>query len=466
MYGTKPPPSTAAVRNAEGARLWGAGHQQDAIAAFVHAVELRADFAEGWCNLAAAAATIGDNRQALQLFQHAVTLDPTLVQAHMGLGGLAERCGQLEVSATWYRRAFALNSAGSETRLALGSALARVGDAAGMAMLEELVAEEPDSAEAHFSLALSLLLHGRYQRGWQEHEWRVRLARMPTCQRSFPEPRWHGEPLDGRSILLYTEQGFGDTLQFVRYAPLVAARGGRVILEAQPGLRRLLSEHPGVAECVAKGVWEAPGAPRPRFSVYAPLLSLPLLFGTQLESIPPPVTPAVPSPGKRRRDGLQVGLVWAGDLRHHHNHLRSISLEEWRPLAGVEGAVFTSLQKGSAEAELAVHGADFRFVERCADVHDFADTAAILAELDLVITVDTAVAHLAGTLGKPVWLLLHPMVDWRWGLTGTTTPWYPTARLFRRKSTSDNWATVFGDVADALRQLVAEKSADEVLSRT
>ena len=449
----------AVAYNVEGARLWAAGLQQDAVAAFFKAVELEADFADAWCNLAVAAAALGDNKQALKLFEHAVTLDPRLVRAHMGLGALAERYGQIEASAHSYRRAFILEKTNSEARLALGSALVRLGDAAGLAMLEALVEEEPDSAEAHWGLALSLLLQDHYRRGWQEHEWRMQLARMPTCQRSFPEPRWQGEPLQGKSILLYTEQGFGDTLQFARYAPLVAARGGRVILEVQPGLHRLLGTLPGVAECVAKGVWDAPGTARLRFSTYAPLLSLPLLFGTKVETIPPALAPALPPPQNNRREGLHVGLVWCGDMRHYRNHLRSIPLEQWRSLAAIEGVVFTSLQKGPAEAELASHGDAFRFVEQCTDVQDFAETAAVVTELDLVITVDTSVAHLAGILGKPVWVLLHPMaVDWRWGLAGETTPWYPTARLFRRSPSSD-WGAVFEQLADTLRELVSHKLA-------
>ena len=275
-------------------------------------------------------------------------------------------------------------------------------------------------------------------------------------RRSFTQPPWQGEPLEGRPILLYAEEGFGDTLQFARYVPLVAERGGRVILDVQPGLRRLLRNLPGVAHCMAQA-----GEAMPAFAVHASLMSLPYLFRTTLDSIPPPVLspewPGLVLQPASKEGPLRVGLVWAGNPKHQRDSVRSIPLEQWRPLASIEGVSFTSLQKGPGELQIEEHGACFDFIGDSSRIKDFVDTAAVIVDLDLVITVDSAVAHLAGTMGKPVWILLDNTRDWRWGLESNKTPWYPSARLFRQTVPTD-WRGVIEEVAAALAEQSARKS--------
>ncbi len=299
--------------------------------------------------------------------------------------------------------------------------MALQGDPAGVAWLERLAEAQPDSAVAHWNYSMALLLHGDLKRGWREYEWRWRWERFPSPIRNFTQPLWQGEELHGASILLHAEQGLGDTLQFARYAPLVAARGGRVILEVQSSLYRLLQRIPGVEVCIKAG------DPLPEFDLQCPLMSLPQAFGTTLASIPPivPYFSSEDDGASRRTAALRVGLVWAGNPKHQRDRLRSIPFALLGPLLEQPGVAFVSLQKDTVgEAAMLPHPV--------AEAKDFLDTARIVSELDLVITVDTSVAHLAGAMGKPVWVLIASSPDWRWGLGTEATPWYPTMRLFRQ----------------------------------
>jgi hypothetical protein len=288
-------------------------------------------------------------------------------------------------------------------------------------------------------------LQGNFREGWEEYEARWDTESFGAVKRSFSQPLWRGEPLAGESILLHAEQGFGDTMQFVRYVPLVASRGGQVVLEIQPRLRRLLGNLPGAAKVIVRG------EELPEFSWHCPLLSLPLAFDTRLANIPAKVPYLYPGEMEVQKwsrrlqgDGLRVGLAWAGNPNHVREGERSIPLEQLAPLMQVAGTTFYSLQKGPATAQ--IHKLPgIRLIDLDSQQNDFADTAAIIANLDLVITVDTAVAHLAGAMGKPVWVLLHHVPDWRWLLHRDDSPWYPAARLFRQTIAKD-WTSVIGRV--------------------
>ena len=274
-----------------------------------------------------------------------------------------------------------------------------------------------------------LLSRGDFTRGFAEYEWRKRRA-SATDKRDFAQPLWLGEGnIAGKTVLLHAEQGYGDTIQFVRYAPLVAARGATVVLEVQASLKPLLSGLPGVSAVVSRG------EPLPPFDLHCPLMSLPLAFRTTLDTVPA-ATPYLHAPPDRDRematrlagDGLKVGLVWSGSPTHKNDHNRSIALGKLAPLLGDEKIQFISLQRDLRDGDQKILRALPNVQALGPELQDFADTAAVISLLDLVIAVDTGVAHLAGALGKPVWVLLPFIAEWRWLEGRDDSPWYPAAR--------------------------------------
>ena len=333
-------------------------------------------------------------------------LDPDFAKAHNTLGTILSARGQVEDALAHYETAIGL---------------------------------KPDYAHAHWNRALVRLLLGDYPRGWADYEWRWQCKKAFHLP-AFSQPRWDGGPLTGKTILLYAEQGLGDTLHFVRYARLVQLCGGRVVLQMPAS-----TYSASFALCRHRRVvpW---GSPPPAFDVYAALMSLPALFGTTLENIPAEIPYLHADPNLvehwRRQltvvDGFKVGIAWQGSTTHAWDRHRSVPLTAFAPLAEVPGVRLISLQKGPAaqQAESVSGGipvADFGdLVDRTSGA--FMDTAAILKGLDLVICVDTAVAHLAGGMGVPVWLALHHTPDWRWLRGREDSPWYPNVRLFRQPS--------------------------------
>ncbi|HMV32993.1 MAG TPA: glycosyltransferase family 9 protein, partial [Gemmatimonadales bacterium] len=332
----------------------------------------------------------------------------------------------------------------------LGRALGELGHhAEAIAACRRAIAVRPDWSEAHWNLALPLLRTGQYEEGWREFEWRFTAARRRLRPEPSALPAWQGEPLAGRTLLVYWEQGFGDTIHFCRYVPLLAAAGARVLLQVQAPLRRLLAGLAGVAEFVG----EDASAVRADFKVA--LMSLPHRFGTTLETIPATmpylVAPALPAgltlghSGRRR-----VGLAWGGSPAQTNNRFRSIPLADLAPLCALPGIDWYSLQVGATAAEAATLAAA-GVTDLGPRLGDFADTAAVMQELDLVLTIDTSVAHLAGALGRPTWILLSHTCCWRYLLDRTDSPWYPTARLFRQPARGA-WAPVVAAVRTALEE--------------
>jgi tetratricopeptide (TPR) repeat protein len=326
-----------------------------------------------------------------------------------------------------------------------------------IAEARQAVALAPDDAEPHVHLALCLLTAGRYEEGFREYEWRARLKEGLLPGAHLAAPVWDGGPLAGRTILLVGEQGLGDTLQFCRYAPLVAAQGGRVVLAVQTALADLCRSLAGVETVVASG------ETLPPFAVHAPLLSLPRLLGTTPATVPATVPYLAADPGRAARWrealgglGFRVGIAWQGNPKGAADKGRSIPLRHFLPLARVPGVSLVSLQKGHGTEQLSEMPADVAIIDAGRRCDTFTDTAAVVANLDLVIASDSAVAHLAGALGTPVWIALKAAPAWRWGLAGESTPWYPTARLFRQLRPGD-WASVFSKIADTLRQEVAAR---------
>ena len=326
-----------------------------------------------------------------------------------------------------------------------------------LADYERAIALQPDFAEAHWNEALVKLITGDFDRGWAKYEWRWNKESWVHARRNFPQPLWLGDAaIDGKVILLHSEQGLGDTIQFCRYAPMVAARGARVILEVERSLRELMTTVAGVTQVISKG------DALPDFDVHCPLLSLPLAFGTRLETIPSDIAylraPSPTSTNWEARFGPKrprIGLAWSGNAVHQNDRDRSISLRALLPLLDID-ATFVSLQKDVRASDAALLEEHRKIIHLGDTLKDFSDTAAAISHLDLVISVDTSVAHLAGALGKPVWVLLAAAPDWRWLLDRDTSPWYPTARLFRQDDRR-TWDSVVPQVREAALKFVESR---------
>jgi tetratricopeptide (TPR) repeat protein len=447
-------PENGEAYNHLGSVFTNMGKTEEAVEAFLRAVELDPSCAEGYFNLGSALTHNGEAARAIEYLNTAIDIRPNYAKTYQNLGVAQPALGDIAAAAAAYRKALACQPGNVDLLSNLASVLVAQGDDEGIALFERLIEEEPDSAHIHWNFSVALLLRGDYARGWREYEWRCRWDKFPSPQREFKQPRWHGEPLEGATILLHGEQGFGDTLQFARYAPLVAQRAGRVVLEVQGGLQDLFKGVDGVAECIPQG------DPLPDFSCHCPLMSLPLIFGTTLETIPP-LLPHRYGEGcafgtAEERDNLMVGLVWAGNPKHANDQLRSMSLRHFLPLTGVDSVSLVSLQKGLPAAQISEGHLPFSLPDALVSARDFSDTAAVISKLDLVIAVDTAVAHLAGAIGKTVWVLVASVPDWRWGLHGDTTPWYPTARIFRQ-SFVGGWEELMGRVTSELALFVDSK---------
>jgi hypothetical protein len=326
-------------------------------------------------------------------------------------------------------------------------------DQAALSHYDTVLRLDPNAAETHYNRALILLANGQYEAAWPEYEWRMRLPQFPLHARS--EPLWQGETLGARSLLVHAEQGLGDTLHFVRYLPLVRPLAGRVVLQAPAVLVPLLRQS-GISDVYADN------EPLPNCDAQVPLLSLPGRLGTTRQDIPAcipylAIDLARAEPWSKRLaniDGFRIGIAWQGSPTHLSDKRRSVPLDRFAPLAQIPGVSLISLQKRDgldqlAKAPFEVHPLPDRWDEEGA----FLDTAAIMGCLELVICADTAVAHLAGALGVPVWVALSTRPDWRWLRVGTTTPWYPTMRLFRQTE-AGNWFSVMEQMAEEVRQLV------------
>ena len=426
----------------------------------------------------------GRHDQAIQWIGRAVVLDPNNPAAHSNLGEAYRAKGQLDEASAAYRRALelkpgfthALNNLGAvfteqgrpedaveilrgalaaDPRCAeacnnLGNAFAELGrlDEA-IAAFERALELQPDYDNARFGQSLVRLLKGDFERGWPLYEAR---RVVHHAERHFPKPMWNGSPLPGQRVLVHAEQGFGDAIQFVRYASQIARCGGEVIVECPPGLVELFRSAKDVRGVVPVG------EPLPAFDFHLPILSQPLVFHTTRETIPREVPYLFAEPARReawrqrlaaRGTRPKVGLAWAGNPAKVQLRKRHISLDQLGPLFRDSPVDFFSLQVGGGTNQIQPRTAIASMNDFTEHLHDFADTAALMAELDLIISVDTAAAHLAGALGRPVWTLLPFIPDWRWGMEGERTPWYPTMRLFRQPARGD-WESVIQRVANEL----------------
>jgi len=435
------------------------GRAEEAVPCYRRAIALRPGNPVTHNNLGIALKQAGQLQEAATAYRQAIALKPDYVEAHNNLGNALKELGQLEEAAQCFQRALAIRPELADAHSNLGIVLLAQGRADEAAQAyERAIALNPDFAEARNNLALIQLLKGDFEHGWEGYEWRWKLKVAVAPRRDFPQPEWRGEQQAGERVLVHAEQGFGDAIQFCRYIPLMAQRGAKVILEVQPELKRLLASLAGVDELATMG------EVLPSFDCHIPLLSLPRVFGTRLETVPadipylqaPPVLVEAWREKLSGMAGLRVGLAWAGSPQHMNDRNRSLALSTLAPLAAVGGATYVVLQKGPAVAQAATPPAGMKLIDLGAELGDFADTAAVVANLDLVIAVDTAVAHLAGALGKTVWLLLPFAGEWRWLQERSDSPWYPSMRLFRQPRPG-----AWGEVLEAaVQELGAMRAQD------
>jgi Tetratricopeptide repeat/Glycosyltransferase family 9 (heptosyltransferase) len=393
----------------------------------------------------------------IDLMRHAIAAggdDPNL---HNNLGNALLSWGKWNEAIESCRRAITLQPNFPEAIDNLGCALRAIGNLdEAISCFRQAITLQPNSPAPHLHLAMALLLLCQWEEGWREYEWRRRLPEYPKAWDALPQPQWDGSPLAGRRIILYAEQGLGDTIQFLRFIPLVQKRGGQVLLFVQPELHRLLEgENSFGAELLHRARPQDP--PTAQFDTHLPLLSLPLVLNESAPAAstdlpqPPYIRPkpALTEQWQIKSAALKVGLTWAGRPKHTNDRHRSIPLAMFAPLAH-NGIEFYSLQLNAPPAP-----APMPMIDRTAEFQDFADTSALIEQMDLVVTVDTAVAHLAGAMGKKTWLLLPFKPDFRWRLDRDDTPWYPTMRLFRQPRPGD-WNEPISRLARELHRLAVK----------
>jgi tetratricopeptide (TPR) repeat protein len=452
-------PNLAEAHNNLGNALKEKKQIREAVSCFRQGIALHPKSAEAHNNLGAVLSELGETLAAIAEFREAIALRPNYAIALNNLGCALKDLGQDEQAIAVFRQAIGHSSALAEGHSNLAGALGNLGrNEEAIAASREAIAQSPTLAAAHMSMGIALLSSGDFEQGWNEYEWRCRHEGFRVPERAHGQPVWDGSPLEGRSLLIYTEQGLGDSIQFVRYLPLLIQQGSKVVIECQAEVERLVRLTGWDCQIVKRG------EPLPHFDLHCPLLSLPRAFGTTLSNLPSevPYLKADAEDAKMwqhrlaERDRLKVGLVWAGSAGHKNDRNRSMGLSQLGALRHVPGVRFFSLQKGELGVQYETEGAPLELINWTAELGDLADTAALISNLDLVIAVDTGVAHLAGALSKPVWVLLPAVADWRWLREGEDSPWYPTMRLFRQKSAGD-WAGVVDRVAETLAEFGQER---------
>lgn len=502
------------------------GYPSESLANYQSVLKLRPDYPEAWLNLGDLQRSEGRLNEAETCFRNAIKLLPSNVPAHLNLSMVLDALGKTNEAEQEARSALTLAPENVRAQSYLGALLIKLShideaielskralgsdpkfapayvtlsqgllirnkleEAArscetllefapenisgltclgvsrtrqrrsweALVSLEKAVHLNPEDSDAMINLAICELLLGRYLSGWKHYEARWTTQLTFCVPRNFTQPRWRGEELLGRTLLLYGEQGFGDTIQFARYVPLAAKLGGRVLLECQPALKPLLQTMPGV-----DGVFGY-GENLPAFDLQAPLLSLPGIFQTTLESIPAvvpylrPTKDTIEPLPKREGARIKIAFAWCGS-RSQNDDQRPLPMECLRPILEVPNASFYSFQTGPAAEELRRSNFGSEVVDLSPQLKTFASSAALLDQVDLVISIDTALAHLAGAMGKPAWVLLPFAPDWRWKLVGESCPWYPTLRLFRQSKFAD-WSEPVNGVVEELQALIRKRSA-------
>lgn len=440
-----------------GDALQAVGRSEEAIASYRAALFLSPTDAGAHNNLGNAYLHLGQLEDAAACYRRAVECEPRLLQAQSNLGDVLTKLDRPEEGLVCAQHVLALDPNFADGHLNMGVSFWRMGHfAEAEACYRRAIALKPDLVDAHLNLGLLLLLHGRYEEGWREYEWHWRSGTHASRRRDLVAPTWDGQPAEGKTILAYCDQGFGDTLQFVRYLPLVLeqSRAARLVVECQPVLLPLLRQLDGPQiEFVPRADSDAASPPH---DLHVSFFDFPLVLRRfEPLTMPEPYLNADEEKRKAWRSRLgpagrkRVGIAWAGNPAQRDDRRRSMKPEMLRPILDIPGITFVNLQfQPSGSLPPSIAGASV--LDPREHILDFSDSAALLAELDLIITVDTSVAHLAGALGRPVWVLVSFVPDFRWGINHTNTPWYPSMRLFRQPRPGD-WETVVKDVGTAWR---------------
>ncbi|MHA7841228.1 MAG: tetratricopeptide repeat protein [Gammaproteobacteria bacterium] len=433
-----------------------ANEPEKAETLFQHAIQLRPTNADLFFNLGCLYHSLKQWDKAIETYETGLQLNESHAGSHNNLGNIYKEQEDFERARTHYKKAIEADANHVNSYIGLAAIHFNLGEIKeAEATFRKATTIAPDYPRSHTQLGMMLLLQGQMEEGWREYDWRYKQMEM---HRKITQPLWEGKPFRQQTLLITAEQGIGDAIHFIRYLPQVNALGGKVIVECQPSLKALWMAQPYIDTVITMG------QPLPEFDIYCPLMRLARIFNTTLDTIPGEV-PYIVTPEKlvsqwSKKMGdkdvlFRVGIVWAGNPHYVDDKYRSCTLENFVPLMSVEGVEFFSLQKGSQTAEnkqwLLEHG----ITDLEEELKDFAHTAAVIEQLDLVIAVDTAVAHLAGALNKPLWVLLPYASDWRWLQEDKTTAWYPSAQLFRQPHWKD-WDGLFKMVTKSLGKIVKQ----------
>ena len=431
------------------------GKLQEAEKCLLMCLKLNPDFAAARNNLGELYRERGELERASEQYRKAIELDPNGAAPYNNLGIAKHDLGDPVTAIGLYKQAIGLNANYVDAVNNLATSyldLRRIDEA--MTTFRQAIKMDPNNSDAHSNIAYALLLNGQFAEGWEEYEWRWKCAKFPSPKRGFRQPLWNGEDIAGKRILVHAEQGLGDAIQFLRYLPMVAQRGATVILEVKPEMTRLAQQFAGIAQIVTYG------EPLPEFDWQVPMLSLPRAFKTRVDSIPADV-PYLHADGQlveewRTRLGPQsgkprVGLAWAGNPTQGIDRFRSLKLGQLAPFARATNVAFHSVQKGYATEQLKSPPPGLQIIDHSEELTDLSQTAALMMNLDLIVSTCTSPPHLAGALGRPVWIMVPSNGDWRWMVHGDTTPWYPTMRLFRQESYA-NWDSTIERVAGELER--------------
>ena len=435
-------------------------HFEEAVVCFDTAIRINPNYAQAYCNRGNALEKMGRLDEALASCNGALNLDAGNAEFRASRANILSRLRRYDEALGDISSALSLQPHSADFHYNHGNILIEVKrhhDA--IAAFDKALAVEPGFADAHFNEGLCRLLLGDMERGWKKYEYRFKTSEYPDVKRNFQQPVLSGDSsINGKTIFIHTEQGFGDMLMICRYIPLLASMGARVVLEVKPELLQLMEGLEGAFTLIARG------ADIPQFDVQCPIMSLPLAFGTRLETIPSGA-PYLRVPGEsvghwRSKLGgsrFKIGIAWAGNPSFKNDRDRSITLKNIFPVCSVSGATFFSLQKDLRDGDAEILNANPHIRHLGSELKDFLDTAAVMESLDLIISSDTSIVNLAGALGRPVWILLSFNSDWRWLLDRTDSPWYPTARLFRQDKSGD-WASVVDKVRAELTKTLADRA--------